>query len=149
MVSPRNWFSQIGSITKLTLQTLPERKGSAIAAAFGIAAVVAVLTGVLSIAQGFRHTMTSAAAPDRVLVLRSGSDSEMMSILGGEEVKMIADTAGIARSPEGPIASAELFVVINLPKRSSGTDANVPLRGVSPAAFPVRDELHRPRISRP
>jgi putative ABC transport system permease protein len=32
-------------------------------------------------------------------------------------------------------------VIINLPKRSTGTDANVPLRGVESAAFQVRDNL--------
>jgi putative ABC transport system permease protein len=37
------------------------------------------------------------------------------------------------------LASAELFVIINLPKRSTGTDANVPVRGIEPAALQVRD----------
>ncbi len=40
--------------------------------------------------------------------------------------------------PDGPIASAELFVVVDVPKRATGTDANVPLRGVEPPAFAVR-----------
>jgi len=31
--------------------------------------------------------------------------------------------------------------VINLPKRTTGTDANVPLRGVEPPAFGVRNEM--------
>jgi putative ABC transport system permease protein len=34
-----------------------------------------------------------------------------------------------------------LFVIIDLPKRSTGTDANVPLRGVERAAFKLRDNL--------
>jgi putative ABC transport system permease protein len=34
-----------------------------------------------------------------------------------------------------------LFVIIDLPKRSTATDANVPLRGVEPAALLVRDNL--------
>jgi putative ABC transport system permease protein len=37
------------------------------------------------------------------------------------------------------MASAELFVIINLPKRSTGTDANVPFRGIEPAAMAIRD----------
>ena len=45
------------------------------------------------------------------------------------------------RSAEGVVASAELFVVVDVPKRSTGTPANVPLRGVEPAAFGVRDEV--------
>jgi len=53
---------------------------------------------------------------------------------------VISDAPGIART-EGPIASAELFVIISLPKRSTGTDANVPFRGVQPGAFAVRGNI--------
>ena len=41
----------------------------------------------------------------------------------------------------GPLTSAELFVIINLPKRSTGSDANVPLRGAGPAALRVRSDV--------
>jgi putative ABC transport system permease protein len=136
-----NWCSQLASVTKFSLLTLPERKGAATAAAFGICGVVAVLVGVLSIGQGFRHAMTVAGSPSTVLVLRGGADTEMVSIFGGQSVRLIVDAPGLARSPEGPAASAELFVIINLPKRSTGTDANVPIRGVQPASFRVREGL--------
>jgi putative ABC transport system permease protein len=58
-----------------------------------------------------------------------------------ENTRLIADAPGLARSDKGPLASAELFVIINLPKRSTGTDANVPLRGVEDEAFKVRDSF--------
>ncbi len=136
-----NWLSQVASITKVSLQTIFERKGSSAAAVFGIFCVVIVFVGILSMAAGFRRAMTSGGDPRMAIVMRSGSDSEMMSILLGPETRLIADAPGIAQSPEGPLAAAELFVVINLPKRSTGTDANVPLRGVEPAAFRVHDDL--------
>jgi len=141
MAGPLNWISQVGSVTKLSLQTIVERKGAAAAAAFGIAGVVAVLVGVLSIAQGFQHAMTASGSPDTAVILRSGASSEMMSILSNDDIRTIADTTGIARSAQGTKASPELFVIINLPKKSSGTDANVPLRGVHAAAFDVHDEI--------
>jgi len=47
----------------------------------------------------------------------------------------------VARTPEGPLASPELFVIINLPRRSSGSDVNVPLRGVEAAAFRVHGQV--------
>jgi putative ABC transport system permease protein len=134
-----NWCSQIVSITKLSLLTVFERKGASAAAAFGIAGVVAVFVGVLSIAQGFRAAMTASGSPDTAIVLRSGSDSEMMSLLLGPEVRVITDAPQIVHTSTGPLASAELFVIISLPKRSTGTDANVPLRGVQSAAFRVRE----------
>jgi putative ABC transport system permease protein len=136
-----NWLSQVAAITSANLKTLPERRGSAIAAAVGIAGVVAVLVGVLSIAEGFRRTMTVTGARDVAIVLRSGSDSEMTSGLGREDTRTIADAPGLARNADGALASPELFVIINLPKRSTGTDANVPLRGVSSAAFDVRGNV--------
>ena len=136
-----NWLSQIRSLTYFSLCTIPERKGSAIAAAVGIAGVVAVLVGVLSIAEGFRAAMTVKGAEDIAIVLRSSADNEMTSGLSREEARLIADAPGIARDANGPLASAELFVIVNLPKRSTGTDANVPMRGIGQAGIPLRGDI--------
>jgi putative ABC transport system permease protein len=139
MAGPINWLAQVGSVTKFGLLSIPQRRGSVSAAVIGIAGVVAVLVGVLSIAVGFRKTMNASGSPDAAIVLRSGADSEMVSGFLRENTRAIADAPGLARSDKGPLASAELFVIINLPKRSTGTDANVPLRGVEDEAFKVRD----------
>ena len=141
MAGPINWISQVGSITKFGLMSVPQRRGAVTATVIGIAGVVAVLVGVLSIAAGFKQAMVVSGAPDAAIVLRSGADSEMVSGLSRDSTRVIADTAGVARNGQGPLASAELFVIIDLPKRSTGTDANVPLRGVEPAAFPVHDNV--------
>jgi putative ABC transport system permease protein len=141
MSGPINWFSQIASITKFGLLSIPQRRGAVAATVIGIAGVVAVLVGVLSIAAGFRQAMTVSASPDGAVVLRSGADSEMVSGLGRDQTRLIADAPGVARNAQGSLASAELFVIINLPKRSTGLDANVPLRGVESAAWQVRDHM--------
>ena len=134
-------LNQMLAVALFNLRSLPERKAAAITAAVGIAGVVGVLVGVLAIAQGFRRAMTVSGAPNVAVVLSSGSDSEMTSGLEREAVRTIGDAPGIARGPVGPLTSAELFVIINLPKRSTGTDANVPLRGVEQGAFEVRDNI--------
>ena len=136
-----NWLSQIASVALFNVRTIPERKGAAIAAAVGIAGVVAVLVGVLSIAEGFRKAMTSTASPDIAMVLRSGANNEMSSSLIRDDIRVISDAPGVARNSDGPLASGELFVVINLPKRSSGTDANVPFRGIQRAGIPLRGNI--------
>jgi putative ABC transport system permease protein len=141
MAGPLNWCSQIGSITKFGLLSIPQRRGAVAATIIGIAGVVAVFVGVLSIAAGFRRAMAASGSPDTAIVLRSGADSEMVSGFGRPDTRLIADAPGIARNQRGPLASAELFVIINLPKRSTGTDANVPLRGVEGAAMEVRDNV--------
>jgi len=141
MAGPLNWLSQITAVTTFNIRTLPQRMGSSATAIFGIAGVVAVMVGVLSIAQGILQTMNSSASADNVVVLRSGSNTELMSILLGDDTRIIAEAPGLARNESGAIASPELFVIINLLKRTTGTDANVPLRGVSRNALDVRDSF--------
>ena len=139
MAGPLNWFRQVTAVTRFGLLGIPQRRGSVAAALFGIAGVVGVLVGVLSMAVGFKKAMNASASADSAIVLRNGADNEMSSGFGNDEVRVIADAPGLARNAGNSLASAELFVIINLPKRSSGTDANVPLRGVEPAAFHVRN----------
>lgn len=136
-----NWLSQITAVVAYNLRTLPQRRGSAVTTAVGIAGVVIVLVGVLAIAAGFERALSAGGATDIVLVVRSGADTEMNSSLSREETRLIADAPGIARNNKEPLASAELFVIINLPKRSTGMDANVPLRGVSASSFEVRGNI--------
>lgn len=133
---------QIGALIAFNMRSLPSRLGSAAVAVVGIAFVVIVLVGVLSIAEGFRSVMVVAGSPDTALVLRSGADSEMTSVLGRAEVDIIRDAAGIAKGADGkPLVSPEMFVIVDLPKRTTNTSANVPLRGVQPGAFTIRPEV--------
>jgi putative ABC transport system permease protein len=136
-----NWFSQIASVTWFGIRTIPQRKGASIAAACGIAGVVLVFVGVLSIATGFRKAMTSTGRKDIALVLRDGARNEMSSGLSRDDVRVIKDAPGLARENGEPLASAELFVIINIPKRSTGTDANVPFRGVEAVGPAVRGDI--------
>jgi putative ABC transport system permease protein len=136
-----NWLSQVLAVTWFGLSTIPRRKGSAIAAAVGIAGVVTVFVGVLSIAQGFRRAVTATGREDVAVALRDGADNELSSGLSRDDVRVIKDVPGIAREEGSPVVSAELFVIINIPKRSTGTDANVPFRGVEPAGPAIRGNL--------
>jgi putative ABC transport system permease protein len=136
-----NWLAQTVAITGVTLRSIGQRLGSSVVAVIGIAGVVVVFTAVLSVAEGFKAAMVGTGDPRRVIVLRSGSDTEMTSGLGGDDANLIRDAPGIGRSSEGPNASPELFVIVGHPLKRSGTDANVPLRGVTAAALRVRPEL--------
>lgn len=147
MGSLASWFSQVAAVTATAVRTIPQRRGASLATVLGIAGVVAVFVGVLAIGEGFRRALRSAGSPDNALVLRAGSDSEMMSVLLRDAVEIIAQAPGVARAPAlagGPpvaLSSGELFVIVDLPKRSTGTTANVPLRGVQPPAFATRRDL--------
>ncbi len=137
-----NWLTQTIAVTKVTLQSIPQRLGSSVVAIIGIGGVVIVFTAVLSIAEGFRAAMQGTGDPRTVMVMRSGSDTEMTSGLSGEEARLITEAPGIERGPDGVHASPELFVIIGHPLKRSGTDANVPLRGLTPIALRVRPDLH-------
>ena len=139
------------AVTTLSLRTLPQRAGASAVAVVGVAGVVLVFVAVLSIAEGFRGALAGAGSPDTAIVMRGGSDSELSSALGLADTRIIKDAAGVQRARSGPVASAELFVVVDVPKRSTGTVANVPLRGVEPAAFGVREEVRlvEGRVFRP
>jgi putative ABC transport system permease protein len=140
-LSPIGWIRQVAAVTSTSLKSVPARWSSGATAVVGVAGVVAVLVAVLSIAEGFRATLNGSGADDVAVVMRSGSQGEMNSILMRDDVDVIERGPGILRTAEGPAASAELFVIVDLPKRSTGTDANVPLRGVEEAAFVVREDL--------
>ena len=133
-----NWLSQTFAVTAVTVRSIPQRLGSSIVAIIGIAGVVVVFTAVLSIAEGFRAAMRGTGDPKTIIVMRSGSDTEMTSGFSGEEARLITEAPGISSGEGGVHASPELFVIINLPLTRSGTDANVPLRGLSPVALQVR-----------
>ena len=136
-----SWTSQTVAVTALNLRTIPRRLGSSGVAIVGIAGVVVVLVSVLSIAAGFSAAMRDAGSPARALVMRSGADSEMTSGIAGSEADIIRQAPGIRRDGQTALASAELYVIIDLPKRSTGTPANVPMRGIEPHTLAVRDQV--------
>jgi len=133
------WLEQILEITWMSLATIPQRLGSALVIVGGIAGVVGVLVALLAIGEGFQAVLAQAGRLDDAIVLRKGASAELNSGLSREDVVLIAQAPGILRDSAGnPIASAEVVVVANLPKRSSGTDANVEIRGVGPRVWELR-----------
>ncbi len=131
-------LSQIFAVTGVNLRSIGQRLGSSSVAIVGIAGVVVVFVGVLSIAEGFRAAMTDVGDRQTVIVMRAGSDTEMTSGLSNDTARIVMDAPGVMRDESGPIASAELFVIVGHPTKKDATDMNVPLRGVSPAALKVR-----------
>jgi putative ABC transport system permease protein len=135
-------FKQLLALTSMGIQTLPQRAGSSSVIVIGIAGVVAVLVSVLAMATGFRHTMADSGRPDRVIVLRGGSDAELNSNLTRSDIDTIANAPGLAKDAGGKaVLSAEIITVVNLPKIDTGSDSNVTLRGVGMQVEKVRPEL--------
>lgn len=131
-------IGQIIAVTLLNLRNLPRRAGSSLVAVIGVAAVVLVFAAVLSMATGFERTMLLAGSDDVAIVMRSGATSEMSSGLSNEQTLIVANAPGILKDGDTPVTSAELYVVVDVKKKSNDADANVPFRGIQEGAFDVR-----------
>ena len=133
-------FNQVLAVTALNIRNLPTRVATSLVAVVGVAAVVLVFAAVLSMAKGFERTMTLAGSADTAIIIRAGSTSEMASGLSSDQVQVIESAPGILRNDQGAVLSAELFVIVDIPLKATGTSANVPFRGVGPRVFDVRDD---------
>ncbi len=114
---------------------------SAVVAVLGIAGTVGVFVAMLSLAKGFKATLVASGSRGNAIIMRAGATSEMTGAVSLDEVHAIEDAPGVARNAQGPIISPEVVVVAPFPLRATGTDANVQVRGVSPAALEVRPKI--------
>ncbi|MGZ7065166.1 MAG: ABC transporter permease, partial [Candidatus Aminicenantales bacterium] len=123
------------------IRSVRQRWTSGIVAVLGIAGAVGVFVAMLSMARGFRATLVASGSPGNAIVLRAGAASEMISIISLDQVQAIQNAAGIARGPEGPLVSPEVVVIAAFPLKTTGTDANVQIRGTSPRVLEVRENV--------
>ena len=131
----------VGSVPiSYNFRSIRARWTSTIVAILGIAGTVGVFVAMLSLARGFRATLVSSGSPGNALIMRAGSTSEMMGGITLDSIKVIQDKPGIAREPSGaPLLTQEVVGVIPVPLISTGTDANVQVRGVSPNVLEIRN----------
>jgi putative ABC transport system permease protein len=123
------------------IRSVKARWTSTIVAVLGIAGTVGVFVAMLSLARGFRATLVASGSEDNALIVRAGATSEMTSGVPLDSVKIIQDAPGIARGTEGPLVTPEAVMMAPIPLVSTGTDANVELRGVSPNVLEIRKQV--------
>ncbi|HEV2446275.1 MAG TPA: ABC transporter permease [Candidatus Sulfopaludibacter sp.] len=125
------------------LRNLVVRKTTTLMTAFGIALTVAVLLAILSLMNGLRTTLAVSGDPLQVLVLRKGSESEIVSNFTREQFQDLKFTPGIAAGSDGqPLASVEIVTVINLASVDNPEGMNVTVRGLLPAGIEMRRNVH-------
>jgi putative ABC transport system permease protein len=123
------------------VRSVKARWTSTIVAVVGVAGTVGVFVAMLSLARGFKATLVSSGSADNALITRAGATSEMTSGVSIDSVKIIQDAPGIARGAEGPLLTPEAVLMAPIPLRSTGTDANVELRGVAPNVLTIRSTV--------
>ncbi|MEL7185413.1 MAG: ABC transporter permease [Pseudomonadota bacterium] len=138
----RGMWSQIRTVVVMNIASLPRRLWMSLAAVFAVSVVVAVLLAFLAMAKGFEQTLAGTGTENIAIVTRTGSQSELNSVLGRNSVNLISTAPGIAVDENGdPIYSAELYVIVDGIKRSTQTEANIPMRGISPNGFALREQI--------
>lgn len=125
------------------IRSLFVRKATTIATGLGIGLVVFVLASSLMLSNGIRETLVSTGAPDRALVIRKGSDTELASSIENPTVGIIESAPGVKKQGSTPLGAGEVVVVIALEKLGTdGKVSNVQVRGVEPMSYKLRGELN-------
>lgn len=123
------------------LRSVRARWTSAIVAVLGIAGTVGVFVAMLSLAHGFKATLVSSGSENNAIIMRAGATSELTGGVALDSVKIIQDAPGIARGSEGPLVTPEIVIVAPIPLITTGTDANVQVRGVSKNVLEIRRQI--------
>ena len=132
---------QTGSVIALNVRSIPQRLWMSSATVVSVALVVAVLLGFLSLANGFNQTLKGSGATDVAIVLRDGAEAELNSSMSKEQSDLLGQGPGVKAGPDGsPLVSSELMLVVDGIKKSSGTKANMPMRGIGPDGLLVRKQ---------
>jgi putative ABC transport system permease protein len=120
------------------LRSVRQRWTSSVVAVLGIAGTVGVFVAMLALARGFQSTLVASGSPSNALIMRAGSNTEMVGAVMLDQVHIIEGAPGVARQGGAPLVSPEVVVIAPFPLKASGTDANVQIRGVVGKALAVR-----------
>src|SRR6266403_3435890 len=138
----RSGGSEMAIPVVYNLRSVKARWTSAIVAVLGIAGTVGVFVAMLSLARGFKATLVSSGSEDNAIIMRAGATSEMTGGVTIDTVKIIQDKPGIAKGADGsPLVTPEVVLVAPIPLISTGTDANVEIRGVSKNVLEIRRNI--------
>jgi putative ABC transport system permease protein len=135
-------FKEIRAVTGMSLRSVPQRLGTSSVIVIGIAGVVGVLVSVLGMARSFSESLISTGHDDRAIVLRTGANAEVSSVLSMDESLTIMSKPGVVRDAEGnAVAARDLVRGVNLTRKEDGTAAGITVRGTTPQAFALRPEI--------
>lgn len=131
-------LDQIGAVTALNIRSAPQRAMMSVASVVAVALTIAVLLFFLALANGLAQTMKGSGADDVAIVIREGSNAELNSVVSREQLSILATGPGVAQRNGRPVVSGELLVIVDGVKRSTGTNANMPFRGIGLEGLALR-----------
>jgi putative ABC transport system permease protein len=132
---------QFTALIQLNILNLPRRWGGAVVTVVGIGCVVGVFMGLFSVAAGYAELMKATGDADTYIVLREGAQSEPLSPLDVEELPHIVNSKFVKHDAQGALASAEFLWRVQVPRADTGKQVFVGFRGITPAAYRVREHF--------
>lgn len=119
------------------------RKLTTALTAGGMALVVFVFAAVLMLDAGLKRTLVGTGSPRNAILLRQSSQTEIQSAVYRDQASLVETLPEVARSSSGePLVSKETVVLIALAKRGTDKPSNVMVRGLPPAGFALRPQVH-------
>lgn len=134
-------FKQISAVVAMNIRSIPDRIWMSLATVLAVAVVVAVLLAFLAMGNGFRATINGSGSDKIGIIIRTGSQAELNSVIFREGLNLIAESPGIAQDGKGALLSGELYLVVDGKKKSSGSDANLPFRGIDERGMDIRPDF--------
>jgi putative ABC transport system permease protein len=135
-------LNQIGAITSLNVRSIPQRAMMSIASVAAVALTIAVLLFFLALAHGLNETVKGSGSEDVAIVIREGSNAELNSVVNHEQLAILASGPGVVQRDGRAMVSGELLVIVDGLKRATGTNANMPFRGIGPEGLALRHSVH-------
>jgi ABC-type antimicrobial peptide transport system permease subunit len=125
-----------------SFRNLKIRRLTTFLTAGGITLVSFVFTAVLMLAHGIEKALVATGSDDNAIVVRKGSQSEIMSMIDRDTANIIKTQPEIAQDSQGQsLVASEVVVLINLPKRETSKPSNVQIRGVSTESLTMRSQM--------
>jgi putative ABC transport system permease protein len=124
------------------IKGIKNRVWISVSAYVSVSVVVTVLLVFQALNHGFQYALTGSGAEDIAIILRKDTSMEINSALTSETIKLIALAPGIRKAASGqPLVSNELYVVVNGFRKTSQSEVNIPLRGMTKNGEKLRNSF--------
>jgi putative ABC transport system permease protein len=132
----------VGLPISYSFRNLWTRRLTTVLTASGMALVVFVFAAILMLSEGLRKTLVETGSYDNVIVIRKGSNSEVMSGVTREQASIIETQPEAAIGSDGQaLLAKEMVVLITLPKKGTNAPSNVVIRGIGASSLALRPQV--------
>jgi putative ABC transport system permease protein len=108
----------------------------------GVSLVVFVFAGSMMMTNGLSETLVATGHPENVTIIRKASLTEVQSIIAYDQAQVVKSAPEVAVDETGaPLMANEVYVLISLPKRKTGNEANIVVRGISDKSMALRPNI--------